>query len=316
MAYDSRDYVQYPIRGPYMNRSVPEDQVQPGTFGSLVGVDGRFPGCLRKFFGMKEVVDLDATIGDIDLYDGPSFFKYVTFHKRGTSDTYRGFVVRWDKANDNTNEQVDLIYTTDGVTWAKHEIWSQAGNGITSSLEMDCANHEGFLFIAVDTKAPRTVYWTGSALATVAMGPGAFSATLGALTASGSGVVDSSYELRGNATYQVAWRFYDSTRGIYSSLSDPLTITLDNMKTTRATGSIAFNSGGGDNGLMVAGDVFTINSRTYEYIDAGSNVTIAAASAGTIIAHAIALADAISTPSQIGTAHCNIILVWGCFGNR
>ena len=299
MVMRTREYIEYGITGPFMNRSVPENQVPSGSFGELVGVDGRYNGCLRKFYGMKEALDIDdiAGMGAIDTYDGPSFFKYVTFHKRGTSDTYRGFVVRWDKVDDNDNEQVDLVYTTDGSSWATHEIWAQAGNGITNSLEMDCTTHEGFLYVAIDTKSPKTIYWDGAALTTVDMGPGTFSATLTALSTS-TDSVDSSYFLNGKGTYQIAWRFYDSTRGIYSALSDPVAITLDHEKLTKATGTISFNSGGGDSGLMVAGDIFTIGSRTYEYIDAGSDVTIAAASAATVAAHCTALADAINGDSS------------------
>ena len=296
MVMRTREYISYGITGPFMNKSVPENQVPSGSFGELVGVDGRYNGCLRKFFGMKEVIDIDGVsgMGNIDLYDGPSFFKYVTFHKRGTSNTYRGFVIRWDKANDNANEEVTLIYTLDGSTWAAHQIWAQSGNGITSSLEMDCATHEGFLYVTVDTKTPKTVYWSGAALSTVDMGPGAFDATLTALTDDDTSSVDSAYNLRGNGSFQIAWRFYDSARGIYSSLSDPVTITLDHMKTTKATTTITFNSGGSDSGLMVAGDIFTLGSRTYEYIDAGSDVTIPAAAGATVAQHCTALADAVN----------------------
>jgi hypothetical protein len=272
-------YVQYPITGPFMNREVPESKVKPGTFGDLVGADGRYSGCLRKLYGMSEVVDLDGVasavnMGGIDTYDGPSFFKYVTFHKRGTSDTFRGFIVRWDSQDDNTDEQVDLIYTTDGSTWASHSVWA-AGNSIASTLDMDCDNHEGFLFVAVDTKNTKTIYWTGSALTTVDMGPGDFSAELGALTES-TDSVDSSYNLRGNGVYQVAYRFYDSTRGINSALSDPLTVTLDHMKTTKATGTISFSSAGGDSGLLVEADRIAINGRSYEVMDQASPVATTA----------------------------------------
>ena len=49
---------------------------------------------------------------------------------------------------------------------------------------------------------------------------------------------------------------------------------------------------------MIAGDVFTINGRTYEYIDSGSDVTIAAAAGATVAQHATALADAINGDSS------------------
>lgn len=229
VARDNTEYVQYPLRGPYMNRSVPENKVLPGTFGELAGVDGTYKGALRKFYGMRKVVDLDETIGNIDIYDGPSYFKYVTFHKRETSNIYRGFVIRWDIANDNGNEQVDLLYTIDGSTWASHEIWAQAGNGITSSLNIDCVTDKGFLMVAVEGKPTKTVFYDGvSTLVTINSGPGDFDEALGAFTES-SNATDANYNLRGNGVFQVAWRFYSSVRGIYSALSTPLTVTLDHL---------------------------------------------------------------------------------------
>ncbi|KKK98615.1 hypothetical protein LCGC14_2640990, partial [marine sediment metagenome] len=127
-------------------------------------------------------------------------------------------------------------------------------------------------------------------------GPGNFASELTAPTLNTS-AVDTSYQLRGNGTYQVAFRFYDSNRGIYSALSAPLVVHLDHLKTTKAVGTISLASGGGDSGLMIAGDVFTINRRTYEYIDAGSDVTIAAAEGATPAQHATVLADTINEDS-------------------
>jgi len=292
-APSSIDIVPYYIKAPMMDTSVPSVEVPAGKFGRLVGVDGRFLGGLHKFYGMTEVVDLD------DIND-PSFMQAVTFQKRGTSTVYRGFVVRWDEGDDNDNEAVDLFYTDDnGATWETPiEIWAQSGSGITSTTEMSCAVDGGYLMIAVDGKATKTVYWNGSSLTCVSSGPGVYDEELTALTDPDTKSVDSSYQLRGNGKYRVAWRFYDSTRGIYSALSAPLVVSLDIMKTTKATGTITFDSGGADNGLMVAGDVFTIGGRTYEYIDSGSDVTISAAGSATVAAHCIALADAINGDSS------------------
>ena len=292
---EDRIYIPYNFKTPRMDQSVPPNQVRPGSFGRLSGIDGRFFGGLRKFYGMKEVLDLDnvSGMGDIDTYAGPDFIRQVTFQKRNTSTVYRGFVIRWDSQDDTTNEQIDLIYTSDnGSNWTKLAVWA-AENGITSSLEIDCAVSGGYLLIAVDTKATKTVYWNGATLVAVDSGPGNFDVELAAPTLNTS-AVDTSYQLRGNGTYQIAYRFYDSTRGIYSALSAPLVVHLDHYKTTKAVGTISFSSAGGDSGLMIAGDVFTINGRTYEYIDSGSDVTIAAAAGATTAQHATALADAIN----------------------
>lgn len=296
---EDRLYMPYAFKTPRMDQSVPPNQVRPGSYGRLSGIDGRFNGGLRKFYGMREVLDLDdvSGMGDIDAYAGPDFVRYVTFQKRNTSTVYRGFVVRWDSQDDTTNEQIDLIYTSDnGSNWTKLAIWA-AGNSITASLEIDCTVSAGYLLVAVDTKATKTVYWNGAALTVVDSGPGNFDVELTTPTLNTS-AVDTSFQLRGSGTYQIAYRFYDSTRGIYSALSAPLVVHLDHFKTTKAVGTISFSTAGGDSGLMIAGDVFTINSRTYEYIDSGSDVTIAAAAGATTAQHATALADAINGDSS------------------
>lgn len=297
---EDRIYVPYPFRSPRMDQSVPPNQVRPGSFGRLSGVDGRFNGGLHKLYGMREVLDLDDVtgMGAIDTYAGPDFIRYVTFQKRGTSTVYRGFVVRWDSQDSTSNEQIDLIYTADnGSSWTKLVIWA-AGSGITSSLGIDCAVSGAYLLIAVDGKATKTVYWnTGDTLTVVDSGPGGFSAELTTPTKNTS-AVDTSYHLRGNGTYQIAYRFYDSKRGIYSALSAPLVVHLDHFKTTKAVATISLSTAGGDSGLMVAGDIFTINGRTYEYINSGSDVTIAAAAQATTASHATALADAINGDSS------------------
>ncbi len=254
---EDRIYIPYPFRTPRMDQSVPSNQVKPGSFGRLSGIDGRFYGGLRKFYGMKEVLDLDdeavIDMGAIDTYSGPSFFRYVTFQKRNTSTVYRGFVIRWDNANSLTDQQIDLIYTLDnGTNWLKLVIWaSGTGNGITSSLEIDCAVSAGYLLVAVDTKATKTVYWNDTALVAVDSGPGNFDTELTAPTLNTS-AVDTNFQLRGTGTYQIAYRFYDSKRGIYSALSAPLVVHLDHLKTTKAVGTISFASGGDSAGTVTA----------------------------------------------------------------
>jgi len=299
---EDRPYIQFAFRSPRMDQSVPPNQVKPGSFGRLSGVDGRFNGGLRKYYGNKFVVDLDEVsgLGGIDAYNGPDFIRQVTFQKRGTSTVYRGFVIRWDSQNSTSDEQIDLVYTIDnGSNWSVLSIW-EAGNGITSSLEIDCAVSGAYLMVAVDTKATKTIYWSGSALVAVSSGPSSFSTTLAAATKNTT-AVDSNYNLNGSGTYQIAWRFYSSTRGIYSALSDPITVHLDHIKTTKAIGTVNFSSEGGDSGLFVDGDTITINGRVYEADDDSSitgDIQVDITGLTTIAQHAQALADAINEDSS------------------
>lgn len=46
---EDRIYIPYSFHTPRMDQSVPPNQVRPGSFGRISGVDGRFNGGLRKF---------------------------------------------------------------------------------------------------------------------------------------------------------------------------------------------------------------------------------------------------------------------------
>ncbi len=299
---EDRPYLPYEFRTPRMDKSRPTTQVAPGTYGRLSGVDGRFDGGLKKYYGNNEVVDFDDVtgMGDIDLYSGPTLVEHVTFQKRGTSTIYRGFIVRWDSQNSTTNQQIDLIYSSDnGSTWTKLVVWA-AGNSITSDTEVDVVVSGAYLLVAVDTLALKTVFWDGSALSVVTSGPGAFSAELAATTENTT-TIDTSFQLNGTGSYQMAWRFFSSTRGIFSSLSAPLTIRLDHFQTSKATGSVQLSSAGGDSGLLLDGDLITINGRVYEADDDSSitgDITIDISAASTIAQHCQAIADAINGDSS------------------
>lgn len=290
------NYITYQLNGPRLNMDVPPTRIGIAQQSRLSGIDGRFGGCLRKFYGMLEVLDLDdvSGLGNVDAYAGVSFLQEVIFQKRGTSTIYRGFVVRWDAVDDAANSEVGLAYSADdAATWTYLGIWTGASTGITATTAMECSADGAYLMVAVEGKACKTVYWTGSAVAAVSSGPGAFGAALAAMTAA-SQAESTSHFLRGNGVYQARWRFYSSTRGIYSAMSNAVTIYMDKPRLTKAHGAIYSSSAGGDSGLMVSGDVFTVNARTFKYIAVGGNVTIPAAAAATIAAHAQALADAIN----------------------
>ena len=296
--------IPYRFIGPFMDRSRPSTQLKPGRFGYLAGVDGRYTGGLRKYYGntlAKEISDVEATITNI------TFFQAVSFQKGTTSGEYRGFVIRWGTGD--TDQKVNLIYyDTAAETWGSLAIHAVTGSPlITSTTRMWCDVVGKFLFVAVEGRSTKTVYHNGTALVAVDTGAGDFSTEVGmaAMTDSGtliaapgktvaiSTIVSSgttvtvttaadhnlatgakvkvsgttnfeddetsaitrssarvftytgptdkaqetsgtikqtsgtNYFLNGQGSYRVAFRFYDSTRDIYSALSAPLTIILE-----------------------------------------------------------------------------------------
>lgn len=265
--------ITHDVVGPFMDTSVPPAKVKQGAYPIISGVDPRYAGELRKFYGMQNVLDLRtttalgmSTLGGISRIYG---FRVVTFQKTGTSTFYRGFVVMWNPTYSTSQQQIDLIYTEDGVDWASYTIWA-TGTNIDSSAEFDVATHENFLYLFVEGKAPQTVYYDEdlTALTKVDMGPGIYAATLPAMTLSGTSTdTTMSYFLSGSGTYQIAFRLYSSTRGVYSALSTPVTVTLDLRAKSKAVGVIYLDSAGGDSGKLVDGDILTIGGRTYEVND-------------------------------------------------
>lgn len=224
----AREYIQYPIVGPIMDASIPPNKVRPPSMSKLVGVDGRYTGCLKKFYGMEEVLDLDDKIGTIDSYDGPSYFKRVSFQKKGSATIFHGFVIRYDKYNNNNKEQVDLVYTDDnGATWETAvQLWAGAASGtdVTSTVAMDCAVHDEYLFVCIEGQAAKVVYWSTS-MQVKTMGPGSTYVTAPTAPTATSTNADHGYLMSGG-TYKFAYRFYNSTRGIYSALSGELTVNI------------------------------------------------------------------------------------------
>lgn len=296
------NYVTYGFDGPMLNRDVPPNKVPLSQQSQVSGIDGRYRGCLHKYYGNRLLQDLDAVTGltTIDDADGLSFLQEVVFQKRGTSTVYKGYVIRWDSQDDTDNSEVGLVYSDDnGSTWTYLGVWTGASTGVTKTTSIEAMAEGAYLMIAVEGKATKTVYWTGSAVAAVSSGPGDFGVVLGALTENAQ-AEDTDYHLKGDGVYQIRYRFYSSTRGIYSSISSALTVYMNKPKLTAAHGAVYFAATGGDSGLMIEGDILTLNSRTFEYISAGSDVTIPVAAAATVAAHASALADAINGD----TANC------------
>lgn len=301
---DLDKYVTYGFDGPRLNMDVPPSGIKMGELSRCSGIDGRFPGCLKKYYGNRLVVDLSTVSGlsGIGTYTGLVWFQEVVFQKRATSTVYRGFVIAWDKSNDTANLEVGLAYTADGgTTWTYLQIWAGGSSSVSTTTPIEAATDRGYCMVAAQGKSPQTIYWTGSAVTVVDSGPGSFAATLAAMTVA-SQSKDTSYHLTGSGVYQVRYRFYSSTRGIYSAMSSAVTVYMDLPTLAKARGAIYFSVYGGDSGLMISGDVITVNGRTFKYIAGGGDVTIAAASAATSAAHAQALADAIN--SDTATCGC------------
>lgn len=263
----NRKSVQYRVAGPFLNRSMQAGSVQEGSFYTLSGVDPRFVGGLRKWFGMKAVKNIADTGLVEEILGGTTLrkFRYVTFRKYGTGTMYSGFVVLVEGSG--STAAVSLVYTADGgSTWAELAIHA-AGGTIAETENLDVMVADDKLFVFVTGESTKLVYYNGSALVCVDAGSGVFAdgttSPLPAMTV-GATSVDTAYNLNGSGVYEVRYRFYSAVRGIYSAMSDRVVLRIDQKDTAYATNSITFTAvpADGDQVVITNGDSLT---RVYEF---------------------------------------------------
>lgn len=235
---------QYDFAGAFMDKSVPSTMVAKERFSHVAGTDGRFLGCHKKLWGMRLAVDLRSITGSHDTITAITAMDHTVVQKGDTQYLYRGFVVRYGTASDQT--VVWFYYDTESSAWASRVIWA-SGNSIDSSSPMDVAADGKFLYVALEGKATQTIYYDGSSLVQSDSGPGQFHDNHSDGTSipepeyvdeyhdpdsdSSTAVTETGGYLTGGGVYQVAYRFYNSTRQIYSALSDRVTITLTSAST-------------------------------------------------------------------------------------
>lgn len=232
-----RRKVPYPIKGPFLDKSKPSTQIQPGTFSDLIGVDGRFMGGLRKFYGMKLVKELRDIVG-LETLTNITYFEMVTIQKpleAGGTVPIRGFVVRW--GNDLSAQTISFaFYDLSAAT----PDWK----AITLSTDidylrlMDVDTYDTTLYLAVQGLDMKVLYYDTdtSEWKIVAAGPGEFHDSTGGIT-----VLPPSWDevqnkedggqLQSNKSYQIAFRFTNPVRDVYSCMSEYLQANITTMET-------------------------------------------------------------------------------------
>ena len=225
---DSKIIYPYRIAGPYMDQGVPPMQLGNGALSELVGADGRYLGCIRRFPGMDLVKNLTTLRSGISNI---TFFKYAVVRNVATNNFFRGWVVRYTHS---TAVKISFFYySTADSSWS----YAQISEAVTNTTAvMDCDSRGRFLYVTIkgETNYPKTVYYDGANWQVKTSGPGSYptgSANLLAFDnataqAGGSGKLE-------DGTYLVAYRFYDSTRNVYSGLSVESSVTLSSGATNQ-----------------------------------------------------------------------------------
>lgn len=217
-----RAYLTYEITAPKMDKKRPSTKVKGQWFPELVGVDGRFSGSLHKFYGFKLVRDFGLT--------GVNWCECVSLSK-GNSDKINGFLIR--HGSDSSSQSLTFYYYDTGSdSWSSLLISLDVT--LTSTTNIDCDSSEDYLYIAVAENTIQVVYWDSSSedLVQHDVGAGEFYDGGTSLDAPSISSVDNTGHLSASGTYNIAYRYYDSTRKIYSAMSEDLTVTPEDEDDT------------------------------------------------------------------------------------
>jgi len=226
----------YPISGPYMDAGKPAWRIASGYHSRVIGADGRYVGSIRPYPGNLQVKDI-LTIPGLSGASDFTAFRYALLQKGTTVYYCRGFIVRCTISS--AVKLLFIYYDDQTSTWGYYEIAS----GVSSTASISCASNGRWLYVAVEGSAPVVVYWdtSASALTKATMGPIWETADAPAL------VEDTgSYQLP-IGSYDVAYRFYDSTRPVYSGMSARASTTTTTASSrlevtiTTPTGADAFD---------------------------------------------------------------------------
>ena len=239
-------YYPYPILGGFMDAGQNVARVQPGTMSRVVGVDGRFRGCVKPFPGFNRVKDLTEVTNVGTFTYAPSFFKYVEVQKGATSYLLRGYVVKY--GDGTTNQTVKFIYYDTGTSaWACYDIrdnWNPSASkpaSFTSTVQMDVTYTRRFLYVAIQGVAPQVIYHNGTNMVQFEMGPGASYVIPSAPTATSSPEATTGGFLLYGDQIGIAYQFYDSTRNLYSGMSSVL---VYNVTSTTGTAKVRVTTSG------------------------------------------------------------------------
>lgn len=220
---------EFPLMVAALNRRTDRKRLRPGELSDVTGVDGRYIGSLRKFPGMDLTKDL-ATANCLGLW-------YFTMQKGTTAFSLRGWLLFY---NDGGTHKLAYHYydeDTGQATWG-----SKVLSGITLSATsvISVAGPSRFMYIAIEGQTPQVLYNNAVAGADASasftqadMGPGPlFDAQGDTGTAAPTFSLEEASGYLSAGTYHIAYRFYDSDRGIYSAISDLLvrTVATDDYK--------------------------------------------------------------------------------------
>jgi hypothetical protein len=228
-----RKYIQYPLMGAFLNKGVISTEVSEGKYSELCGVDGRFTGSLRKFYGMRLVKELTGITGGVTV-TSVSYLQAITLPRGDSTYFLRGFVVRYGTVTDQAVRF--FYYDTSTSAWASIEVFATGVSPAnTSTTVMSSTSYGKFLYVAVHGRTPKVVYYNGSSVVVEEMGSGIYYdvaqiPAFGAVTQA----VDAAYKLVPASQYSLAYRFYNPTRKVFSAMQ----VTSVTMEATKTKASI------------------------------------------------------------------------------
>jgi len=207
---------EYPLIGPFMDAGGSLVNLKDGFFSKLVGVDGRYQRCIRKFLGFQFAF-WGLTGGFLDrntLTPNLKFFNILRDKLSGGTEVRRCSL--YGKATIRSQAIEDAGASASGAGTLTLTDWN---------ADTDVAANGRFTYCFSEGETPRV--WSDPPAAVVTtedLGPTAFAATMTAPTAGAPSDEDGYLSFRG--TYDIAYRWVHPVRGVASDLSPRLSYTF------------------------------------------------------------------------------------------
>lgn len=244
MANNPYKEYQFPVAA--LNQRVNDKRLAPGQLGEATGIDGRYTGGLKNFFGMSRTRNMRA---DDSITEVAGAWP-LTLQKGTTNFLFRGWLVLH---NSSGWKLTYVHYDESGSAWGTAHTMTLSGITLTATSVIDVSGPVRFAYIAIEGETPMVLYHTGSAFTEAQMGPGDDFDSLGdtglAAPVDADEVGADTGFLIATGIYSYAYRYRNSTRGIYSDLStiyvDTITASLTKVLLTNPDGDPdrAFDAG-------------------------------------------------------------------------
>jgi len=217
---EKADYdLEYPLAGVFMDASRSPDNLPQGFCSRMVGVDGRFPGTVRKYPG-HVLINTNSHLTNANA------FRYVASYDVDEEEVTRGLLCR-------SGSDMYYYYYIPSCSARKSESITGPSGYSVNSANIDVAVKGEFIYIYTQGQQPFVMYdvagsgWRYDFVGAYTDGGVALATDVAAAPAIRDDHATTGGYLHHRGRYKVMVKFYHSGRKVYSGRSKEYEFTLD-----------------------------------------------------------------------------------------